>query len=273
MRMTRGRDRGINVFLWVCPLAGIVGFVGTVLARKAGPPIVDGIESQYFEVPSTILLVLLGSAILVPFIISLLTRRLLGFLAGANLMLLLVAGAGWIRSHQATDTIRWHAIIEGPTTWHTRAAVFVSRAGASSLELFRSQDETIGREFREKPPGDGPRQTLCCMRWGPGGDRPSRSGDFRTTPAALRRIGFGLAIDPKPEQRVDVCNVPFAIAFPYWFLCLLSMPLPLAWTMRLRNRRRVARRAASGLCVGCGYDLRATPDRCPECGIFSEVKA
>lgn len=54
-----------------------------------------------------------------------------------------------------------------------------------------------------------------------------------------------------------------AIVFPYWLPALL-LAIPSALCIRSIIRSRTAPRP--GYCVHCGYDLRATPDRCPECG-------
>jgi hypothetical protein len=50
---------------------------------------------------------------------------------------------------------------------------------------------------------------------------------------------------------------------PYWLVAAFSLACPLIQTT---SRLRHARRPKGSLCPACGYDLRATPDRCPECG-------
>ena len=48
--------------------------------------------------------------------------------------------------------------------------------------------------------------------------------------------------------------------------------VPALWLLaHVRRRRRRSRRRAGGLCPTCGYDLLATPGRCPECGAVPAV--
>jgi hypothetical protein len=56
-----------------------------------------------------------------------------------------------------------------------------------------------------------------------------------------------------------------SVTFHQWFLTLL-LALPLI----ARGLRRLRPSFPSGHCQSCGYDCRATPDRCPECGRGSE---
>jgi len=61
-----------------------------------------------------------------------------------------------------------------------------------------------------------------------------------------------------------------SITFPYWFAVLVTTILPAVWVIKRLPGRTLKK---FGLCPSCGYDLRATPDRCPECGFTSDQRA
>jgi len=91
-------------------------------------------------------------------------------------------------------------------------------------------------------------------------------GDNNRLGQAAGRFGFGLGA----YTWSDILNFgPFYhisgidILLPSWFLALLFSLLP---ALRLRRYLLDRQRNRPGFCRQCGYDLRATPLRCPECG-------
>lgn len=75
----------------------------------------------------------------------------------------------------------------------------------------------------------------------------------------------GEAPEPSTGRVTPFGERTVAYAVPHWLVALV-LAIPVAWLFNAWRRRVRAERMASGQCVACGYDLRATPDRCPECG-------
>ena len=71
-------------------------------------------------------------------------------------------------------------------------------------------------------------------------------------------VGFGAtsATSGTTSTRVRLYVVP---------LWLPGVALAFPPVLGLLGRRRHTRQNSRGLCRSCGYDVRATPDRCPEC--------
>ena len=82
-------------------------------------------------------------------------------------------------------------------------------------------------------------------RWGFG-----YSGAIRIAPA-----------DMPQNYRPFIGMLCYILVVPYWFLAVLFAILPLVWVIR-----RWRGRYPKGHCQKCGYDLRGSEGRCPECG-------
>lgn len=82
------------------------------------------------------------------------------------------------------------------------------------------------------------------------------SHEYRVGTAAFYRRG-----DPSVSYRFAMLYEDVVV--PWWSVILMSLLPPLLW---LRSALVRLRRTRAGRCTACGYDLRGSSQRCPECG-------
>jgi hypothetical protein len=156
-----------------------------------------------------------------------------------SLVLCLASAALWVRSYWRVDEFSWYE----PQPHAAEAPFLTADSGGGGLGM------TIGFNSVDVMRG----WLVEGRRWDA---RPEESIVYADGRLA-NGWGFGHGSQRSAGGRW------IWIVFPLWLPTILFATLPLArGALFIRRRRRVR----EGHCRKCGYDLRATPDRCPECG-------
>jgi hypothetical protein len=193
-------------------------------------------------------------------------RRSPPILSSLSLLLFLATASLWTLSYFRTDLLKYlrHRVIN-PTAFAEHRYAFSSSNGGASLEratVIFEDDAVAELRFQSGYVFDDDfrltHTTLPVREYG-GFPTPERRwlgfGYFSYQIAEITTADLVL-----PQQRGS------RITFPWALPCLVFAALPAWHFVRQRHARRRIKRLRSGLCAHCGYDLRSTPGRCPECG-------
>jgi hypothetical protein len=193
-----------------------------------------------------------------------LRRYVFAILATISLLLCLASAALWLRSatHFEEISLQYRRYPEPAEyrhmfvsfSWYSNtlrlAVTRYNRSAARFRQLYPRSEQEL-RKLIHMVHGDNP----AGMHWSFNGEhvRPSIYG---FDPGFRRRH---IPFDDHPLRHSE----GWVFAVRPWLPTLLTALLPAIWIWRFIKSRRAHR---DGVCHTCGYDLRATPDRCPECG-------
>lgn len=159
-------------------------------------------------------------------------RYLFTLLASLSLLLCLATLASWLFAQKRKDF-----------KFYTSAKRYELVQFESSLRLQITAGTLRPDGSFKAPPGQRWDSRFTMVKWFPG--------------------GFGYSKSPADDPRASDY---FALLIPQWSLLFLFSLLPLLWTLLTWRRLRLQKRLPANHCQHCGYDLRASKDRCPECG-------
>ena len=196
-------------------------------------------------------------------------RRLLNLLTASSLLPGLAGAALWVRSLLADDALNFGPRIEQRTStylpWLAGWSKHLSLGSSRGRIVLYYHEHFYDPQARRLPWYD--RKVLWVAP--PDANVPVRR-------RAVKGLLDFAAIDrhlPEPGgagEKFVGAQVGFSLAWWLPVIALLARPLAGAgrWAAARVYRHRRTRR---GLCARCGYDLRATPDKCPECGTLATI--
>jgi hypothetical protein len=206
-------------------------------------------------------------------------RRGFNLLTGVSLLLCITAVEMGVRSYWFPD--QWNFAprpappVQGVAgTWHHTSYLASTGGRLMLLDAAAKDSDPRGPGPRMLPPGyqhwisfDYPRP----LPFGPvQGERhwsvPGVRYFFRPAQLIPRWPPVPEPAGPPGQLVGDITVSGWRHADVSWWLpAVTGTVLPAYWVWR-RARQQRAIRKAKGLCLRCGYDLRASSGRCPECG-------
>jgi hypothetical protein len=172
------------------------------------------------------------------------TRRLLTLLSAGSLVLCLAAVTLWVRTTALgrLDDFEYMSAETQGCVWLARGRVYVNYLS------------TTVSWWEPRPH----RWTYVASTW-----------EYAEPASGLQVDALGFGFSRLDGTSAGSPYVDTWTVVPFWAVTVVTAILPAS---RIAARVRRSRRARAGLCPSCGYDLRASPDRCPECGMVSAVK-
>jgi hypothetical protein len=172
-------------------------------------------------------------------------RRLFNGLATISALLFIAAACFWLRSYWVEDALLNFRYL--PPDMSVSTPTFLPRATQQFTDISVLDGELL--VLRTRRPVD---YTGIYKGW----ERLTRhtTPTLNRGPSFFNRWGFGLNME-HPASYPGASE--FRLLFPLWGIILLAGIVPVYWL--ISSRRKIA----DGICCKCGYDLRATPDRCP----------